>query len=113
LDADRTDTVTAAGEEQAHPVIGVDLPTGGSNVKQPSFGDKSLEKGKETPVDEGLTPDGHCEGDKLVRTMFNVGVLIREDIFAFIGLDQASSQLVVIKYIGLPHEVYFSVVNSF
>jgi hypothetical protein len=106
LYAHRPNTITAAGEEQAHSVICVDLPTGGSDVEQPSFGNKSFEKGKETPVIEGLTPDRHRECDKLVRVMFNVGVLISEDIFAFIGLDKTSSQLVVVKYIGLPHGLF-------
>jgi hypothetical protein len=103
LYAHRPYTITAAGEEQAHSVVRVDLPISSGDVEQPSFGNKSFEKGKETPVIEGLMPDWHRECDKLVRAMFYVGVVIYEDIFAFIGFDKTSSQLVVIKYIGLPH----------
>jgi hypothetical protein len=42
-------------------------------------------------------------------------VVISEDIFAFIGFGKMSSQLVVIKYIGLPHGAFiflFSILSD-
>ena len=45
--ADSTDAVLAAGHQQSHAVVGIEFPVSCSDVKQPTFGDESIEEWKQ------------------------------------------------------------------
>jgi len=53
-----SDTVAAAGQEQAHPVLWIQLPCLLRDLQQPAFGNQAVEKGKKTHILVGLRLEG-------------------------------------------------------